>query len=123
MNALQAEGFYSAQILQWLARALSIVSVFVLLLFFIGEGFNPAALRSREWVLMLFFPIGVVAGMVVAWRREDLGSAITIFSLIAFYLTHYLFSGGFPRGWAFVAFAAPGFLFLAHWLLVRNVER
>jgi hypothetical protein len=102
---------------------LSIVSVFVLLLFFIGEGFNPAALRSREWVLMLFFPIGVVVGMAVAWRRESWGSAITVVSLIAFYLMHFLFSGGFPRGWAFAAFALPGFLFLAHWLLVRKVER
>ncbi len=123
MNTLQAETFNFAQILQWLARALSIASVFILLLFFIGEGFNPAALRSREWVLMLFFPIGVVVGMAVAWRREDWGGAITIVSLIAFYLAHFLFSGGFPRGWAFAAFALPGFLFLAHWLLARNVER
>lgn len=123
MNTLHAETFNFTQILQWLARALSIASVFILLLFFIGEGFNPAALRSREWVSMLFFPIGVVVGMAVAWRREDLGGAITVVSLIAFYLTQLLFSGGFPRGWGFAAFALPGFLFLAHWLLVRNVER
>jgi hypothetical protein len=89
MNAFQAETFNFAQILQWLARALSVVSVFVLLLFFIGEGFNPAALRSSEWLLMLFFPIGVVVGMAIAWRREDLGGAITVVSLIAFYLTHF----------------------------------
>jgi hypothetical protein len=122
MNALQAETSNFAQILQWLARGLSIVSIFVLLLFFIGEGFNPAALRSREWVLMIFFPLGVVAGMAIAWRREGLGGAITVVSLIAFYLTHLLFSGGLPRGWAFVAFASPGFLFLAHWLLARDAR-
>jgi len=33
---------------------------------------------------------------------------------------HLLFGGGFPRGWAFVAFASPGFLFLAHWLFMRD---
>jgi hypothetical protein len=70
--------------------------------------------------LLVFFPIGVIAGMAVAWVREGLGGAITVFSLIAFYLMHLLFSGGFPRGWAFVAFASPGFLFLAHWLLMRD---
>jgi hypothetical protein len=122
MNAFQAETLNSGQILHWLARALSIVSIFVLLLFVVGEGVNPAALRSREWILMIFFPIGVIAGMAVAWGREGLGGAITVVSLIAFYLTHLLFSGGFPRGWAFVAFASPGFLFLAHWLLTRDAR-
>lgn len=122
MNALQAETFNFAQALQWLARVSSIVSIFVLLLFFVGEGFNPAALRSREWILMIFFPLGVAAGMAVAWRREGLGGAITVVSLIAFYLTHFLFGSGFPRGWAFVTFASPGFLFLAHWLLTRGAR-
>jgi hypothetical protein len=120
MNALRAETFNFAQILQWFARVLSIVSVFVLVLFFVGEVFDPAALRSREWVLMIFFPLGVIAGMAVAWHWEGLGGAITVVSLIAFYLTHFLFSGGMPRGWAFAAFSSPGFLFLAHWLLTRD---
>jgi hypothetical protein len=120
MNTLQAETFNFAQVLQWLARVLSLLSVFVLLLFFIGEGFNPGALRSKEWVLMIFFPFGVVAGMVVAWRQEGAGGAITVVSLIAFYLIHFLLGSGFPRGWAFFAFASPGLLFLAHWLLTRD---
>ena len=120
MNSFQAETFNFAQILHWVARSLSVVSIFVLLLFVVGEGFNPAALRSREWALMIFFPIGVIAGMAVAWSREGLGGAIAVVSLIAFYLMHLLFSGGFPRGWAFVAFASPGFLFLAHWLFTRD---
>ena len=120
MNTLQSETFNFAQILHWLARAMSVVSIFILLLFVVGEGFNPLALRAREWTLMIFFPIGVIAGMAVAWGREGLGGAITVVSLIAFYLTHLLFSGGFPRGWAFVAFASPGFLFLAQWLFTRD---
>ncbi len=120
MNTLQSEAFNFAQILHWLARALSIISILILLLFVVGERFNPAALRPREWILMIFFPIGVIAGMAVAWGREGLGGAITFVSLVAFYLTHFLFTGGFPRGWAFVAFASPGFLFLAHWLFTRD---
>jgi hypothetical protein len=120
MNTHQSGAFNFAQILHWLARALSVISILILLLFVVGERFNPAALRSREWILMIFFPIGVIAGMAVAWGREGLGGAITFVSLVAFYLTHFLFTGGFPRGWAFVAFASPGFLFLAHWLFTRD---
>lgn len=120
MNTLQAKAFNFAQTLQWLARGLSVVSIFVILLFFIGEGFNPAALRSKEWVLMIFFPIGVVAGMAIAWWKEGLGAAITITALLAFYVAHYLFAGDLPRGWAFVTFALPGFLFLAHWRLSQK---
>jgi hypothetical protein len=68
------------------------------LLFVVDGWFNPAALRSREWILVIFFPIGVITGMAVAWRRDGLGGAITVVSLIAFYLKHLLFSGGFSRG-------------------------
>jgi hypothetical protein len=120
MNPLQSETFNFAQILHWLARSLSVVSIFILILFVIGEGFNPAALRSKEWILMIFFPIGVIVGMAVAWRREGLGGAIAVVSLIAFYLAHLLFSGEFPRGWAFLAFASPGFLFLGLRLFTRD---
>jgi hypothetical protein len=85
MNTFQSETFNFALFLQWLARALSVVSALALLLFVVGEGVNPAELRSREWVLMIFFPLGVIAGMAVAWRREGLGGAITVVSLISFY--------------------------------------
>jgi hypothetical protein len=58
--------------------------------------------------------------MAVAWSREGLGGAIAVVSLIAFYLAPLLLIDGFPRGWAFVAFASPGFLFLAHWVYTRD---
>lgn len=108
--------------LAWSARALSIVSAGLLLLFFIGEGFDPSRVVLREWVGLLFFPFGVVVGLILAWRREGLGGAVSVASLLAFYVWNILASGGLPRGLAFVAFTLPGFLFLLYALLSSRLD-
>lgn len=98
--------------LRWLARALSVLAVGVVLMFAFGEGLHLSHFTPRELVLFLFFPLGVCLGMVLAWRWEGWGGGVTVASLAAFYLVHRLSSSGFPRGLAFAAFALPGFLFL-----------
>ena len=114
-----ARGALSA--LLWTARALSVVSVVILLLFLLGEdGLDPSKVRPREWAGLLFFPFGVMVGMVVAWWRERLGGAVCVGSLLAFYFWHLLTAGGPPKGLAFLAFSLPGFLFLLYGLLSRR---
>lgn len=104
-------------------RTLSLISMGVLLLFFIGEGFNPLTITLREWALFVFFPLGTVTGMLIAWRREIPGGLITTLSLLGFYLMHGLVSGGvFPRGWAFMVFSLPGLLFLLCGLIDRDLR-
>lgn len=111
---------------RWMARAWSIASVGFILLMFIGsglaEGFNPAQFAFRDWVGLFFFPFGVGLGMIVAWRREGLGGAITVGSLLAFYAALRVMDGRFPRGPYFALVAAPGVLFLVCWLLSRYRE-
>ena len=36
--------------------------------------------------MFLFFPIGVYAGQIVAWKWELIGGFITLLSIIAFHL-------------------------------------
>ena len=104
----------------WLARGLAVVSIGLILAFLVGEGFHPSQVRAREWLGLIFFPVGICVGMIVAWRRELVGGLITVGSLAVFYVIHLATAGTFPRGWAFVVFAAPGFLFvLAGWLAGR----
>jgi hypothetical protein len=91
---------------------LSLLNIGLLLLFFIGEGFNPLHLASRELLLSACFPLGVVLGMILAWRWETLGGALTVIALAAFYGLHYSGSGQFPDGLFFVLLASPGLLFL-----------
>jgi hypothetical protein len=106
---------------RWLPRVTSLVSVGILLLFIIGEGSGPNPITAREWVGLFFFPFGVVVGMLVAWRREVLGSLVSIGSLACFYtvfglvLTHTL-----PRGGYFAFFTAPALFFLLSGLVSRN---
>jgi hypothetical protein len=55
--------------------------------------------------------------MVLAWRWEGLGGAITVGSLVALYILMFILDGRFPRGPFFALVAAPGALFLAAWLV------
>lgn len=105
-------------ILLWLARIGSLFSIALLLLFFVGGHFNPAHIAWKEWVGLIFFPVGVVLGLVIAWKKEALGGFISILSVSAFYLVYGLIlSGNIAQGMAFGMFAAPGAFFLIHWLL------
>jgi hypothetical protein len=106
----------SLSVLRWSARVLSILVIGVVLLFAFGEGLNLSHFSVRELILFAFFPVGVCLGMALAWRWEGLGGGIIIASLASFYLVHRLTSSAFPRGLAFVAMAAPGFLFFLYWL-------
>lgn len=108
--------------LEWVARIGSVVSLTLLVALFIGEGLHPSQIARTEWVGLLFFPIGVMVGMVVAWRKEGLGGSITVASLVAFYVIYGYFFRNHIGGWAFVTFALPGFLFLLHWLVLRTTE-
>jgi hypothetical protein len=110
----------TARVVRWLARVWSLASVTLVALFVIGEGFDPSELTPDEWLGFAFFPFGISLGMLLAWRREGLGGAITTGCLLAFYAVHRATAGSFPRGWAWFVFAAPGMLFLLCWLLARS---
>jgi len=96
--------------LRWTARVWSVATVALVLAFIVGEGDNPSG--PNEWLGFLLFPFGISVGMILAWWKEGLGGSITTASLLAFYVVHLSTAGTFPKGWAWLAFAAPGFLFL-----------
>jgi hypothetical protein len=102
--------------LRWIARAGSILSILLLLLFFFGEQFHPAKITLKEWVGLIFFPVGVVFGMIVAWWKEGVGAGITLASLLALYVVFGLLFGDSLGVW-FIVFASPGFFFLLYWIL------
>jgi hypothetical protein len=108
----------SIRIVHWTARIWSIASLGLLLLFVIGEGINPTTRTER--LELLFFPLGISVGMILAWRKEGFGGIITVGSLLAFYAVHLVTAGRFPKGWAWLVFAAPGFLFLLSSYLSRK---
>jgi hypothetical protein len=117
----------SVLVLRWTARLWSVASGAIILLFFLGEGvfadsFYLADITPGEWLMLAFFPSGIVAGMGVAWQREGAGGAITVGSLLAFYGVNAALGYSMPRGPYFALLAAPGLLFLACWLLARRLN-
>ena len=110
------------QVIRWTARAWSVASVGLILAFLVGEGFHPSQITAREWLGLVFFPVGITVGMILAWWREGLGGAITVASLAVFYLIPLATAGALPKGWAFLVFAMPGFLFLLYWATVRSAR-
>jgi hypothetical protein len=110
-------------VVRWTARILTIVSIGLVLLFIVGEGFNPTKIKPIEWLGFLFFPFGISVGMILAWWKEGLGGSITVGSLCMFYMINFAITSRFPKGWAWFAFAAPGFLFLLYWYLMRRASK
>ena len=106
--------------LRWIARLWSVATIGLVIGFIIGERSLPSS--PREWLGFLFFPFGICVGMIVAWKKESLGGWITVGSLLAAYVLHFAITGTLLKGWAWLAFAAPGFLFLLSSRLARRAS-
>ncbi len=103
-------------ILRWTARGASVVCLAIIFLFFLSEGINFGEIAPRQWIGLLFFPVAVFIGLVLAWREEGLGGGIAIIGVLGFYLVYgWLLSGSIHQGWAFLPFLLPAVLFLAYW--------
>ena len=125
MNATTIPSDWVTRSLRWLARGLSVLAAGMVVLIFLGEGgFNPLRLTTSEAVLMAFFFTSWL-GLLVAWRWELLGAAMTLGGMGLFYLAHYLDVSRWPRGWAFAFVASPGLFFLycglRQWWAVRRL--
>jgi hypothetical protein len=106
----ESDLFISA--LRWVARLLGLVVVGTAVVFLVGTGgFNPLRLSPREMVLMTLFWVAIL-GLLVGWRREALGGALTVGSMFLFALLEWLRSGDLLRLWAFALIALPGLFFL-----------
>jgi hypothetical protein len=112
---------------RWLARGLSIVAAGMVVLIFVGEGrIDLLRASPHEAALFVLFFISWL-GLVVAWRWEVLGAAMTLGGMGLFYVVHYVDAGKWPRGWAFAFIASPGFFFfcssVSDWWRRRQLNR
>ena len=108
-------------LVRWLARVSSLGSIALLVAFAFGGAEKPPALADVPQ--LLFFPIGVCLGMLVAWRRECLGALVSLLSLSMFYVVCVIRTGTLPVGPFFLLFTSPAFLFLAAGLLALGRGR
>jgi hypothetical protein len=103
-------------VIRWIARLTSLGTIAVIAAFAFGEG-TPS---GQDWLLLVFFPIGLLVGLVLAWRNELLGGAVALGSMLAFCAVVFAASGRMPTGPYFAVLAAPAALFLVSGLLARR---
>jgi len=104
--------------LRWIARLLSVASLGFILLFVFGEASGWLSVRLEDLVGLVFFPFGLMLGLVLAWRRELSGGLIAVGSIACFYLIYGLaINRAIFQGWWFLVLAIPGFLFVLYALL------
>lgn len=108
-------------ILRWSARLGSLASIAFVLLFVFGDD-SPRGPDAREWIGILFFPVGVCAGLLLAWWREAMGAWLAASSLAGFYLIYGVLIGGRVGGPWFALLTSPALLFFGSWLLDRQAE-
>jgi hypothetical protein len=123
MYSNRIELSFPMALVEFLARVGSVVSITLLVLFFQAEAFHPSEIAPREWFGLVFFPVGVIIGLAIAWWEEGLGVSITIGSLLAFYFVYGYLLRSHVDGWAFVVFASPAFLFFFHWVLYQSSHK
>ena len=113
----------SEYVLRVLARGTSVLCVTIIMLFLLGEDLALEKLSASELVGFLFFPVGVLAGLLLAWRDEVLGGIVTVASVAGFYLVYgLLLNSDVRQGWAFLVFVVPAFLFVAYGLVRTGIR-
>lgn len=103
---------------RWIARMWGVASALLLLAFAFG-GREHLRFTAGDAMAFLLFPVGVIAGFVIAWRRELAGGLVTVGCYLLFCLLLLARSGRWP-GIYFIIFVAPGFLHIVSSLLARR---
>jgi hypothetical protein len=120
MRSHPAPLFFLEAGVRWTARVLTALLVGLVLVIFIGEGFNPLRLKGVEVIQMIFFWTACI-GMVIAWRWQVLGGALSLSAMILFFAVEFFVTGGLPRGLALYLMLLPGTLFLMDSFIRRRM--
>jgi peptidoglycan/LPS O-acetylase OafA/YrhL len=110
-------------VLRWLTRGLSVLLVAFVIIMMVGERANPFAVIRDTRGVFLVFPFGVCAGLLLAWRWQRAGGALSLMCLVLFYVIEFAKSGRVPRGPFFLVFALPAVLFLLSGAWVTSPPR
>ena len=114
----------SLLIIRWTARIIALFFILTMLLIFFASIFSTEESKPTgvAWIGILFMPIGVVVGLILAWKWEGLGGIIALISLVSFHLFLLIQSGMF-RSFPFADLTiVPAILFLVYWYLTKSTK-
>lgn len=105
--------YYLLTIFRRIARVFSILFIILILGFLLGDEIDPGKLSDGNWIGLLYFPIGVIGGLIIAWKHELIGGTISLLCLWIFYLLYPLtFHAQVPHIVSILIFSLPAILFL-----------
>jgi hypothetical protein len=106
--------------LRWAARLLGAGLVGLVVIIFIGEGFNPLNLKPAEAMQMTLF-LASCLGLILAWRWPLIGGAMATSGMLLFFAVEFAMTGRFPKGLVFLLMLFSGAYFLLSGLLKRRL--
>lgn len=107
--------------LRWIARIIGLALAVLVLLFAIGEGFDPRQLTLTTGFMSVAFFVAIV-GMLVLWRWELIGGLMVVIGMAVFYTINFTASGRLPGGWVFPLCFLPGILAMVCWSLTKRKD-
>lgn len=111
-----------SRLLQWVARIWACMSIVFLLFMIFGHIFGPEAQNFngvQEIIMVVFFPAGVLIGLLLTFKSVKMGSIIALGSMVVFFI---LRPETITNAW-FWLIVAPALLFLADGFFPRGVAR
>lgn len=99
-------------ILRWLGRVSGVVVALLFAAFWLHAPPHLPALGPRPRVQLALLVTSVVA-VLIGWRQERLGGAISVLALIGFLILEGTALGRLPTMWPVYALMLPGLLLLA----------
>ena len=116
---------YNLTYVRWTARIFVVILLFQLIGYAycammaggLGLGFVFGFMMYKGGA---FLPL-VLAGIVIAWKRQGLGGILITAGLIGFYLMNYMYDGPGYSDFTFTFW--PGILFMLYGLLIKNTEK
>jgi hypothetical protein len=108
------------KMIRWIARLWSLASIVFIISIFVRKELSFSTWSGIEWIMFIFFPVGVIGGLIHGWRKEALGGSVAVFSLLAYYLVHYIGVGILPQGQAYILASFPGLIYMGLWLFTHS---
>lgn len=107
--------------MRWTARVIGAASLLLLLLFLFDGSGDRMKMSVGDIIAELIFPVGIIFGLILSWRTELAGGAVTLASVVSFYFIYgWMLEESLMQTWWFVFFAIPGVLFLTYGIAVSN---
>lgn len=107
-------------LLIWIGRVSAVISICIISLFLIGEGFQLSTLNFIDYILFICFPTTTIVGFIISFFKTLNGAYISITGTFMFLMIHFLCVGVPGYITPFLVFTSPSLFFIIAELKYKN---